>query len=127
MTKDILSYVNYLCGFVLLGGLIYLLYKRSVDKMVSLKMISSWLDENKGIGKVAFVSLLSVLPDDVKDGLHKEIGSRFIINGYKDETSVLVTIIDESNEIIKSYCFWGTKIDEELSIALGEKGLKIKL
>ena len=68
------------------------------------------------------------MPNEVRKQVQYEIGFKRVLNGYKDETSIFVTILDDTNNIISSSYFLGTRLDEELKIALGNKtGINIKL
>lgn len=127
MIRCILPYVKYACWTIMIGGFAYLAYRRSRAKIVTLKEITDWANENKTLGTDLFVSRLSVVPTEVCKAIHKELGAQIILNGYKDETSVLATITDVNHNVVKSFSFMGTKLDEELTLAMGEKGLNIKL
>lgn len=126
--KLILPYIKGISWFVIIAGTAYILYNRSKVKRISLNEITMWANQNKGIGTNMFVSRLSVMPNEVRKQVQHEIGFKRILNGYKDETSIFVTILDDANNIISSSYFLGTKLDEELTIALGNKtGINIKL
>lgn len=126
--KTILPYIKGTCWSVIIIGTIYILYNRHKVKMVSFRDITDWANTNKGIGINMFVSRLSIMPKEVRKQVQSEIGFKRILNGYKDDTSIFVTITDETNNIISSSYFLGTKLDEELEIALGDKtGINIKL
>ena len=126
--KLILPYIKGISWTVIIAGTTYILYNRSKVKIVSLKDITEWANQNKGIGTKMFVSKLDAMPMEVRKQVQQEIGLKRILNGYKDDTSIFVTIIDDSNNIISSSYFLGTKLDEELIIALGNKtGINIKL
>lgn len=127
MIRCILPYVKYTCWTIIIGGLAYLVYRRSRTKTVTLKDITDWANENRSLGTDLFVSKLSVVPTEVRKAVHKELGTQIILNGYKDEASVLATITDANHNVVKSFSFMGTKLDEELILAMGENGLNIKL
>ena len=67
------------------------------------------------------------MPRQVSDAAHKEMRTKILINGYKDNTSILANITDEEGKIVKSMFFMGTKLDNDLVAALGDNGLKIEL
>lgn len=126
--KLILPYIKGLSWSVIIAGTAYILYNRARVKVVSLNDITTWANQNKGVGTNMFVSKLSVMPNEVRKQVQREIGFKRVLNGYKDETSIFVTILDDTNNIISSSYFLGTKLDEELKIALGNKtGINIKL
>lgn len=126
--KSILPYIKGLSWSVIIAGTAYILYNRTRAKVVSLNDITTWANQNKGVGTNMFVSKLSVMPNEVRKQVQHEIGLKRVLNGYKDETSIFVTILDDTNNIISSSYFLGTKLDEELKIALGNKtGINIKL
>ena len=126
--KSILPYIKGLSWSVIIAGTAYVLYNRARVKVVSLKDITTWANKNKGVGTNMFVSKLSVMPNEVRKQVQHEIGFKRVLNGYKDETSIFVTILDDANSIISSSYFLGTKLDDELKIALGDKtGINIKL
>lgn len=126
--KLILPYIKGLSWSVIIAGTAYILYNRTRVKVVSLNDITTWANQNKGVGTNMFVSKLSVMPNEVRKQVQHEIGFKRVLNGYKDETSIFVTILDDTNNIISSSYFLGTRLDEELKIALGNKtGINIKL
>ncbi|MBE6336930.1 MAG: hypothetical protein E7066_09695 [Lentimicrobiaceae bacterium] len=126
--KLILPYIKGLSWSVIIAGTAYILYNRTRVKVVSLNDITTWANQNKGVGTNMFVSKLSVMPNEVRKQVQYEIGFKRVLNGYKDETSIFVTILDDTNNIISSSYFLGTRLDEELKIALGNKtGINIKL
>lgn len=126
--KLILPYIKGVSWTVIIAGTAYILYNRSKVKIVSFKDITEWANQNKGVGTNMFVSKLSVMPMEVRKQVQHEIGLERVLYGYKDDTSIFVTIIDDSNNVISSSYFLGTKLDEELIIAIGNKtGINIKL
>lgn len=126
--KLILPYIKGLSWSVIIAGTAYILYNSTRVKVVSLNDITTWANQNKGVGTNMFVSKLSVMPNEVRKQVQYEIGFKRVLNGYKDETSIFVTILDDTNNIISSSYFLGTRLDEELKIALGNKtGINIKL
>ena len=121
-----MPFVKNLCWYIIIGGVVYLLYRRNKQTIVTFKEVKEWAETYKGKGKNCFVSKLSVMPEEVRKQVQKEIGLQRIINGYKDETSIFATITDANNNVITSYYFLGTKLDEELVLALGD-GVGINL
>lgn len=126
--KLILLYIKGLSWLVIFAGVAYILYSRAKAKVISLRDITIWANQNKGIGVSMLVSKLSAMSNDARKQAQREIGFKKVLNGYKDETSFVVTILDDANKIISSRYFLGTEIDEELKIALGNNaGINIKL
>ena len=121
-----MPFVKNLCWYIIIGGVVYLLYRRNRQTIVTFKEVKEWAETYKGKGKNCFVSKLSVMPEEVRKQVQKEIGLQRIINGYKDETSIFATVTDANNNVITSYYFLGTKLDEELVLALGN-GVGINL
>lgn len=113
---------------IIVFGIAYIVYNRKKVKVVSLNDIIRWANQNKGIGTNMYVSRLSIMPEQVRRQVKEEIGLKTLINGYKEETSMFVTVLDDEDNIISSSYFMGTKLDEDLEIALGNKtGVNIKL
>lgn len=126
--KIVLPYIKGVSWSVIIAGTVYIIYHRNKVKIISLKDVTLWANTNKGIGTNMFVSKLSMMPMEVRKQVQQEVGLKRIINGYKDDTSIFVTIMDDANNIISSSYFLGTKLDDELIIALGDKtGMNIKL
>lgn len=125
--KNTLPYVQDVCWAVIIGGGLYIVYRRCKVKVVSLDMIKEWAESKKTLGSDMFVSKLSVMPNEVIKSVHSKLGTSVIINGYKDNGSVFVTILDAEGKIVCTNFFMGTRLDDELELAMGEKGLNIKL
>lgn len=123
----LMPYIRYACWGVILGCGIYLVYRRSTKKIVSLQQVYDLGDKLKNIGADMFVSKLSVVPQEVQKTVKKQLGIKTIINGYKDDGSVFITITDIEGKIVYTDYLMGTCLDENLKIAMGEKGLNIKL
>lgn len=126
--KLTLDYIKGLSLVIIVFGIAYIVYNRKKVKIVSLNDIIRWANQNKGIGTNMYVSRLSIMPEQVRRQVKEEIGLKTLINGYKEETSMFVTVLDDEDNIISSSYFMGTKLDEDLEIALGNKtGVNIKL
>ncbi|MED9996431.1 MAG: hypothetical protein UFP03_06510 [Paludibacteraceae bacterium] len=126
--KLTLDYIKGLSLVIIVFGIAYIVYNRKKVKVVSLNDIISWANQNKGIGTNMYVSRLSIMPEQVRRQVKEEIGLKTLINGYKEETSMFVTVLDDEDNIISSSYFMGTKLDEDLEVALGNKtGVNIKL
>lgn len=126
--KLTLDYIKGLSLVIIVFGIAYIVYNRKKVKVVSLNDIIRWANQNKGIGTNMYVSRLSIMPEQVRRQVKEEIGLKTLINGYKEETSMFVTVLDDEDNIISSSYFMGTKLDEDLEIALGNKtGVNIKL
>lgn len=113
---------------VIIGGISFIAYRRLQKKIITFKEVKEWAETYKGKGENCFVSKLSAMPVEVRKQVQKEIGFQRILNGYKDETSIFVTVTDINNNVITSYYFLGTELDEELVLALSSGiGLNLKL
>ncbi len=123
-----LPHLKTLCWFVIISGTAYILYKRHQKKLVTFKEIENWVKSNKGNGTHAVLHKVSVLPHDIKKSVKREVGLKKVINGYKDDASIHVTILDEDNKVIKRMFFFGNILDNELIEGFGENvGIDIKL
>lgn len=126
--KMILPYVKGISWSVIVAGIVYVICHRSKVKKVTLDEIILWANVNKSVGTNMYVSKLIVMPKEVRKQVQQEIWFKRIINGYKDETSVFVTITDDVGNVVSSSYFLGTKLDEDLKAFLGNKtGINIKL
>lgn len=123
----LMPYIRYVCWGIIIGCGIYLIYRRSINKIVTLSQVRDLADKLRTTGADMFVSKLSVMPDETKKAVRKQLGIQTIINGYKDDGSVFVTVTDIEGKIVYTDYLMGTSLNEELELAMGEKGLNIKL
>ena len=75
-----MPFVKNLCWYIIIGGVVYLLYRRNRQTIVTFKEVKEWAETYKGKGKNCFVSKLSVMPEEVRKQVQKEIGLQRIIN-----------------------------------------------
>lgn len=123
----LMPYIRYVCWGVIIGCGIYLIYRRSIKKTVTLSQVKNLADKLRTTGTDMFVSKLSVMPEETRKAVRKQLGMQPIINAYKDEGSVFITVTDIEGKIVYTDYLMGTCLDEELELAMGEKGLNIKL
>jgi len=123
----LLPYIRYVCWGIIVGCGIFLIYRRSTKKVVTYSQVRSLANSLKKIGTNMFVSKLSVMPDETKKAVKKQLGIQTVINGYKDEGSVFLTVTDVEGKIVYTDYIMGTCLDDELEVAMVEKGLNIKL
>lgn len=117
-----------ICIGVLIIAIIVVLIRRAKIKLVTLDEIVEWGNHNKHLGCNLYVHKLSVIPNETRSKILREIGIKKILNGYTCEGSVLATIVNKNGEVVKSLPIMGNKLDEKLSLAIGaEIGLNIKL
>lgn len=128
MIHIILAYLKWICGVLIIGGLLYILWRRSRNQYVTLQEIISWANQYKDKGKNVYISKLSVMPAEIRKQVQHEIGGKRILNGYKDDTSIFATVVDTDKQVITSWYFLGNKLDNDLTIALGDKtGINIEI
>lgn len=118
---EFLPYIKGLCWIAIAGGIAFLVYHRAKVKLVTLSEVRNWIESNKDKGTNAYVCRMSSAPMDLRKQFDRETGTQRIINGYKDETSICVVIADANAVPVVSYCFWGTKLDNDMITFLGDK------
>lgn len=123
----IMLHFKYFAWGIAAVALLAVLIRRALPKTVTLSEIRAWAEKNKHLGVNCYVHKLGVLPEQIRKEVYRQTGLKKILNGYTDEGSVLVTMLDGNGETIISVPFMGNKLDEDLSLAIGEKGLNIKL
>ncbi len=123
-----IGYIKLSAWLIIISGTLFLMYKRSRKKLVTLKEIENWAVKNRDDGIYLILHKISELPEEIKKEVYQEIGIKKVLYGYKDEASIHATIIDENDNIIKRMVFFGNKIDQELTEGFGENlGINIKL
>lgn len=128
MIMVVLKVVKWICWVGIMGGLLFIFWKRNKPKYVSLKEIVLWANEHKGEGTNVYISRLSIMPSEIRKQVQREVGGKKILNGYRDEASIFATILDADKQVVTSWYFLGNQLDEELIIALGDKtGINIEL
>lgn len=116
--KNALPMIRYAC-YIALGAFAgYVIYKRISNKVITYLEVQKWAESICVPGDICHISRLSVVPDEVQRQIHKELGIQQIINGYRYDGSVFVTITDSQNNIKNTSYFMGKELDKELSDAL---------
>lgn len=123
--KAYLPLLNKLCWALIIVCLVILLYTRNKGKVISMKEVLDWTNSQKQKGFVIYVNRLSNMPKEVILSVHKEIGIKYYLLGYKDSETVFATITDQEGKLVNSTFFPGTQLDNDLAAALGNSGLKI--
>ena len=116
--KDCLPYVRYACYLILGGFAVYVVYKRIANKVITYQDVLEWAKKVCVPGDICHISRISVIPEQVQKQIRKELGMQQIINGYRYDGSVFVTITDGQNNIRNTSYFMGKELDKELSDAL---------
>ena len=116
--KNYLPIVRYVCYVAIAGCSLYIAYKRISNKVITYLEVQKWAESVCVPGDICHISRLSVVPKEVQKQIQKELGMHQIINGYRPEGSVLVTITDSQNNIKNTSYFMGKKLNKELSDAL---------
>lgn len=117
-TINIMSYIKPICYAVLALGAIAILFKRAKQRTVTYREIENWARSTCSNGDVCHISILANMPEQVKATVYKQNGLSQILNGYREDASVFVTITDASNNIKSTHFFMGKSLDRELKSAL---------
>lgn len=126
-TLQFMNYVRPLCYTILAIGVIAILIKRGQKRIVTYQEIEEWASSVCKNGDICHISILANMPEQVKKDVHKQNGFSQILNGYKEDSSVFVTITDASNNIKYTNYIMGKSLDKELKAALSsEIELRIK-
>lgn len=118
LVKNSLPYVRLACYAALGAFTAYVIYKRMTNKVITYFEIQKWAESVCVPGDICHISRLSAIPYEVQKQIHKELGMQQIINGYRYDGSVFVTITDSQNNIKNTSYFMGKELDKELSDAL---------
>lgn len=118
LMKSFLPFVHYTCYIIIGGFAAYVVYKRSANKIISYLEVQKWAESVCVPGDICHISRVSAVPKEVQKQIRKELGMQQIINGYRFDGSVFVTITDGQNNIKNTSYFMGKKVDKELSDAL---------
>lgn len=116
--KIIFPYIRYTCYIVFALFALYVIYKRIANKIITYQEIIEWAKVVCVSGDICHISRISVIPEKVQKQIHKELGMQQIINGYKYDESVFVTITDSENNIKDTCYFMGKQLDKDLANAL---------
>lgn len=118
LVKNVLPYVRYACYAALSAFAVYIIYKRMSNKVITYLEIQKWAESVCVSGDICHISRVSAMPEVVQKQIRKELGTQQIINGYRYDESVFVTITDSQNNIKNTSYFMGKELDKELSDAL---------
>lgn len=117
-TIQITNYFRPICYTVLAVCVIVILIKRGQKRTVTYQEIVDWASTVCKKGDICHISILANMPDKVKSSVRKQNGLSQVLNGYKDNFSVFVTITDASNNIKTTNFIMGKSFDKELENAL---------
>lgn len=120
-TIHIMNYFRPICYTILAGGIIAILIKRAQKKTVTYREIENWARSVCSSGDICHISILANMPDEVKSKVRKQNGVSQLLNGYREDSSVFITITDELNNIKNTTFFMGKSLDKELEIALSSE------
>lgn len=120
-TIHIMNYIRPICYTVLAIGVIAVLIKRGQKRTVTYREIENWARSACSSGDVCHISILANMPEQVKASVHKQNGLSQILNGYREDSFVFVTITDASNSIKSTHFFMGKSLDQELKSALASE------
>ncbi|MBD5205179.1 MAG: hypothetical protein HDS71_08860 [Bacteroidales bacterium] len=117
-TFHIMNYIRPICYTALAIGVIAILFKRMQKRTVTYREIENWAKSVCDEGDICHISILSNMPNEVKASVRKQNGASQILNGYKENSSIFVTITDANNIIKSTNYFMGKALDHELETAL---------
>lgn len=122
-TIHLMNYISPICYTALAIGAIAILIKRAQKRIVTFKEISDWATSECNAGEICTLCILSTMPNDVRKAVRKSNGLTQILNGYREETSIFVTVTDSNDEIIRTYFFMSKSLDRELSQAFSNSNI----
>ncbi len=120
-TFHLINYIKPICYTTIVIGVITVLIKRMQKRTVTYQEIENWAKSVCVIGDICHISLIANMPNEVKASVRKQNGASQILNGYKEEYSVFVTITDSNNHIKSTNYFMGKSLDPELETALSSE------
>lgn len=120
-TIHLMNYIRPICYTVLAIGVIAILIKRGQKRTVTYREIENWARSVCSRGDICHISILANMPVEVKANVRKKNGTSQLLNGYKEDTSVFVTITDADNNIKNTSFFMGKSLDRELESALSSE------
>lgn len=124
MTMEVTNMMNYIkpiCLSLIAIGIIVILVKRAKGRTITYKEIENWAKSVCSAGDICHISILANMPSEVKANVRKQNGAAQIANGYKEGSSVFVTITDSANNIKQTSFFMGKSLDKELTQALSNE------
>lgn len=117
-TAHIISYIKPVCLSVIAIGVILILVKRAKKRVITYREVEEWAKRVLDEGDICHISRLSDMPNEIRSSVRQQNGVGQIINGYKEDYSLFVTITDSENNIKNTSFFMGKSLDEELQKAL---------
>ena len=118
LVKSCLPFVRYACYTVLGGFAVFVAYKRIANKVITYQEVLDWAKTVCIPGDICHISRVSDIPEQVQYQIRRELGTQQLINGFRYDGSVFVTITDGQNNIKNTSYFMGKALDAELSNAL---------
>lgn len=115
---NMMNYIKPICLSLIAIGVIVILVKRAKRRTVTYREIENWAKSVCSSGDICHISILANMPSEVRASVRKQNGMAQIANGYREDTSVFVTITDSDNNIKQTSYFMGKSLDTELSQAL---------
>lgn len=120
-TVQIMNYIRPICYTALAVGVIAILIKRGQKRTITYREIENWGRSICVNGDICHISILANMPEQVRASVRKQNGLSQLLNGYKEDSSVFVTITDASNNIKNTTFFMGKSFDKELQAALSSE------
>ena len=120
-TLQIMNHIRPICYVALVIGIIVILIKRGQKRTITYHEIENWARSVCSRGDICHISILANMPEEVKTNVRKQNGASQLLNGYKEDTSVFVTITDADNNIKSTSFFMGKSLDRELESALSSE------
>lgn len=117
----LMNYIRPICYTMLAIGVIAVLIKRGQKRTVTYHEIENWARSVCSRGDICHISILANMPEEVKANVRKQNGASQLLNGYKEGTSIFVTITDADNNIKNTSFFMGKSLDRELESALSSE------
>ena len=120
-TFHLTNYIRPICYTAIAVGVIAILIKRMQKRTVTYREIENWAKSVCNSGDICHISILANMPNEVKASVRKQNGASQILNGYREDRSVFVTITDANNNIKSTSFFMGKSLDHELEKALSSE------
>ena len=120
-TFHLMNYIRPICYAVLAIGVVTVIIKRCQKRIVTYREIENWAKSICFHDDICHISLLSNMPEQVKASVRKQNGASQILRGYREDSSVFVTVTDADNNIKNTTFFMGKALDKELESALSSE------
>lgn len=119
--KTILPFVRPFCYLALGCFAAYVVYKRAANKVITYSEIQQFAESECVPGDICHISRISDVPEEIQKQIRSELGIQQIINGYRFDGSILVTITDSQGNIKDTSYFMGKQLDKDLLYVLSIK------